>query len=65
MPHGKAIVSSTLTRYGIDGGMSVNGTGLINLESGDPYIFLDPMQWLPAGVSIIWHHSATAYIQDS
>ena len=37
MPHGKAIVSSTLTRYGIDGGMSVNGTGLINLESGDPY----------------------------
>ena len=37
MPHGMAIVSSTLTRYGIDGGMSVNGTGLINLESGDPY----------------------------
>ncbi len=37
MPHGKAIISSTLTRYGIEGGVPANGTGLINLESGDPY----------------------------
>ena len=37
MPHGMAIVSSTLTRYGIEGGVPANGSELINLESGDPY----------------------------